>query len=70
MLRRMKKNKNTKKGKDSIKIGTWNVLTLLQQGKLENAKQEMSRNKLDVLGMCEVRWGGCGEMESGDYRMY
>ncbi|XP_039276087.1 craniofacial development protein 2-like [Nilaparvata lugens] len=51
-------------------IGTWNVRTLLQAGKLENAKQEMKRNRLDVMGMCEMRWGGNGELVSGDYKLF
>lgn len=53
-----------------IKMGTWNVLTLLKVGKLENAKREMMKNRLDILGMCEVRWGGNGELESDGYRLY
>lgn len=52
----------------TIKIGTWNVRTLLQAGKLENAKREMYKNKLDVLGMAEVRWKDCGEIMSDKYR--
>lgn len=40
-----------KKTKNMIRIQTWNVLTLLQKGKIENTTQEMIRNKSDVLGM-------------------
>lgn len=31
---------------------------------MENAKQEMMKNKLDLLDIHEVRWGGSGIIES------
>ena len=37
------------------KIGTWNIRTLFQAGKLANVAQEMERLKVDVLGLSEVR---------------
>ena len=40
----------------SYKIGTWNVRTLNQGGKLENLKAEMRKNEVSVLGVSEVRW--------------
>ena len=36
------------KGHHSYKIGTWNVRTLKQGGKLENLKMETQENKLSV----------------------
>ena len=51
-----------------MKVGTWNVRTLRRAGKLENAKREMERNGLDVLGMSEVRWKDNGDVWSGGYR--
>src|SRR5579864_4975142 len=52
-----------------IKIGTWNVRTMNVKGKLENAKQEMKRNNLNVLGISEVRWTEEGDFESDGYRI-
>ncbi|PNF38086.1 hypothetical protein B7P43_G16077 [Cryptotermes secundus] len=52
------------------KIGTWNVTTLNQAGKLENLKTEMEKNEVSVLGVSEVRWKGQGEIRSGDYTVY
>jgi len=40
----------------NYKIGTWNVKTLNQGGKLENLKKEMQKNEVSVLGVSEVRW--------------
>ena len=39
------------------------------KGKLENVKNEMKRNGLNVLGMSEVRWKECGDFESEGYRV-
>jgi hypothetical protein len=51
-------------------IGTWNVRTLNQGGKLENLKKETEKNGVSVMGVSEVRWKGQGEIRSGDYTMY
>jgi hypothetical protein len=61
-----------KTGKDphQYTIGTWNVRTLNQGGKLENLKKEMEKNLVPVMGVSEVRWKGQGEIRSGDYIMY
>ncbi|GFR95633.1 craniofacial development protein 2-like [Elysia marginata] len=36
-----------------MKIATWNVRTLNQKGKFENVKMEMTRMKVDILGLTE-----------------
>jgi len=59
-----------KKERHSYKIGTWNVRTLNQGGKLENLKQEMQKNEVSILGISELRWKGQGELRSGDYTVY
>ena len=41
-------------------LGTWNVRSI-NQGKLEVAKQEMTRVNIDILGISELRWIGMGE---------
>jgi hypothetical protein len=60
-----------KTGKDphQYRIGTWNVRTLNQGGKLENLK-EMEKNGVSVMGVTEVRWKGQGEVRSDDCTMY
>jgi len=50
-------------------IGTWNVRTLLQTGKLENLKIELKRLKIDILGISEMRWNGQGDFISRDYKV-
>ncbi len=49
-----------------IVIGTWNVQTLWSCGKLELLRREMAKYKYDILGISEMRWTGCGELNSGE----
>lgn len=52
-----------------LNIGTWNVRTLNQSGRLENLKIEMNRLKIDVLGVSEMRWPDKGDFRSDKYRI-
>ena len=38
------------------RIATWNVRTMYQSGKMDNVLKEMKRLKINILGVCEVRW--------------
>jgi nitrogen regulatory protein PII len=62
--------KQKQKEHHSFKIGTSNVRTLNQGGKLKNLKKEVQKNAVSVLGVTEVQWKGQGEIRSGDYTMY
>ena len=46
--------------KEQYCIGTWNVKST-NQGKLEVAKQEMTRTNIDILRISEQRWTGMGK---------
>ena len=50
-------------------IATWNVRTLLEKGKLDNVKHEISRMKVKILGISEVRWKGAEEFKSYGYKV-
>ena len=69
-LEEMSCRRYNKKEYHSYEIGTWNVRTLKQGGKLENFKTEMQKNKVSVLVVNEVRWTGQDEIRSGDYTVY
>ena len=58
--------------KTRTRIGTWNILTLAQQGKLAQLAREASRLKLEILGLSEVRWPNTGEHKtsSGQVLLY
>uniref|UniRef100_A0A8D8LPD3 Craniofacial development protein 2 n=1 Tax=Cacopsylla melanoneura TaxID=428564 RepID=A0A8D8LPD3_9HEMI len=53
-----------------LKIATWNVKTIFQEGKLENLEKEMSRLKLDIVGISESRLKGSGQMKCKNGTMY
>ena len=42
----------------------------MNQGKLEVVKQEMSREKVDILGSSELKWTGMGEFHLDDHYIY
>ena len=44
--------------KRTTRIGTWNVRTLYQTGKLSQVVREFDKYRLDLLGLCETRWTG------------
>ena len=48
--------RNVPEGCNATNIGTWNVRTLNQDGKLENLLSEMSRLRVDILGVSETHW--------------
>ena len=50
-------------------MGTWNVRSM-NQGKLEVAKQEMSRVNVNILGISELKWTGMGEFNSENHCIY
>ena len=55
--------------KEQYCIGTWNVSSM-NQGKLEDVKQEMARVNIDILGMSELRCTGRGKFNSDDHYIY
>ena len=42
----------------------------MNQGKLEEVKQEMARVNIDILGIRELKWTGMGEFNSDDHYIY
>ena len=54
----------------NFNIGTWNVRTLRQAGRLENLTSEMDKCELNAVGLSEVQWPGKGEIVSGNYTMF
>ena len=63
------RNPTTAQKKRMLTIGTWNVRTLHQDGKLDNIKLEMERLKVNILGMSEVRWKGAGTFQSDNFKL-
>lgn len=52
-----------------LRIATWNVRSLQQSEKLENLKREMTRHRINIAGITELRWRDKGDIWTDDYRM-
>ena len=39
----------------------------MNQGKLEEVKQEMARVNVDIVGISKLKWTGMGEFNSDDH---
>ena len=49
---------DTLKPNQKSRVGTWNVRTLYQTGKLSQVVNEFDNYRLDLLGLSETRWTG------------
>jgi exonuclease III len=43
-----------------IRFGTWNVRNLQRTVAMKTVAGELGKNKLDLVGVQEVRWEKCG----------
>jgi len=47
---------------DNLYIGTWNVMTLLKPGKLQELVEEIAKTQTEILALQKVRWPGKGQI--------
>jgi hypothetical protein len=59
-------DKQRKRKKMDLRFGTWNVRSMYRTGSLRTVAEEISKYKLDLVGVQEVRWGGGGTETAGD----
>jgi exonuclease III len=50
-----------------MKSGTWNVRSIYRSGSLRTVAEEVSKYKLDFVGVQEVRWDRGGTEPAGKY---
>jgi exonuclease III len=43
-----------------MRFGTWNIKSLYRVSSLMTVSRELSRSRLDLVGVQEVRWEGSG----------
>jgi hypothetical protein len=55
---------------NKIIIGTWNVRTLLQPGKMQELAEQISETQLEILVIQEIRWGVTGLIKKQNYSLY
>jgi exonuclease III len=48
-----------------MRFGTWNVRSMYRAGSLNPVAEEISKYKLDLVGVQEVRWDGGGTESAG-----
>lgn len=54
----------------AVKIGTWNVRSLCESGKIHNVIQEMQRLEISILGISDTRWKGSGQQPTTNGTIY
>lgn len=54
---------------ETLKVGTWNIRSMLRAERLENIKREMEKNRLNLLGLTEVRSKETGDIMSDKFRV-
>ena len=64
---RLKHSCRVSSKKPIMNIGTWNVRTMREQGKLTLLLQELDENKMNITGLCETRWSGSGHFTSQEH---
>jgi len=62
-----KRNRQLLSCKERMRVGTWNVRTLLQAGKLKELCDTAERYHLDMVGVQEVRWHGKDKIRHGPW---
>jgi hypothetical protein len=50
-----------------MRFGLWNVRSLYRAASLMTVSRELTRYKLDLVGVQEVRWEGSGTEPVGEY---
>jgi exonuclease III len=53
-----------------MRFGTWNVRSLYRAGSLMAAARELTRYKLDLVGVQEVRWDKGDTVGAGDCNFF
>jgi exonuclease III len=54
----------------NMRFWTWNVRNLYKAGPIVTVSKEMSKYKLDLVGVQEVRWRGSGTEPAGEYTLF
>ena len=50
--------------KSRLRLGTWNVRTMYEQGRCAQIVKEMKRYNLSILGISEMRWNTFGSLRT------
>ena len=53
-----------------LRVGSWNVLSLSEDHRLPHSSDELSRLRVDMMGLSETRRSGSGETSSKGFTYY
>ena len=53
-----------------MRFSTWNVRSQYRAGSFTAAARELTRYKLDLVGVQEVKWDREGTVRTGDYNFF
>jgi exonuclease III len=53
-----------------MRLETWNVRSLYRAGSLVTVSKELSKYRLDLVGVQEVRWEDGGTEPAGEYTFF
>jgi hypothetical protein len=53
-----------------MRFGLWNVRSLYRAGSLMTVSREISKYKLDLVGVQEDKWESCGTEPAGEYTFF
>jgi hypothetical protein len=53
-----------------MRFGTWTVRSMCKAGSLRSVTEEISKYKLDLMGVQEVRWDRGGTKPAGQYQFF
>jgi hypothetical protein len=53
-----------------MRFGTWNIRIMYRAGSFRAVAEEISKYKLDLVGVQEVRWDGGGTEPAGEYTFF
>jgi hypothetical protein len=56
--------------KMDMRFGTWNARSMYRAGSLRTVAEEVSKYKLDLVGIQEVRWDRGGREPAGQYTFF
>ena len=63
------KGKRRLRNKGIIRMGTWNIRTLMTVGKIEEIGKQMKEYKIEILALQETRWKGEGQIDRNNYTL-
>ena len=52
---------------DDFLLGTWNVRTMLEAGKMQEIASELNKYRMDLVALQEIRWSDHGEIRKPEY---